>query len=141
MRNSLCLLCLLAAILCGCVKDTTLDAGQERRVVVEFVLTEDSVQNLYLSLTGEPGEKEAPAVQKAGIRLIDITRSKELNRDIEFLYEYAGRDLYFRTAYTLSKTDREGFATVCDGGKSQAEGWKMLALLPIMPSFSWRVEF
>ena len=162
----------------------------------------------------------------------------------EFLYEYAGRDLYFRTAYTLSKTDREGFATLCDGGKfharfdrrhvlnvqgrwkgfslamtlqsghwenaapityqihipgletdaeyyeginnfqmptvfrldlgyersfhseraehtvnlgvcnvtnhfnpfmlyydTQAEGWKMLALLPIMPSFSWRVEF
>ena len=35
----------------------------------------------------------------------------------EFLYEYVGRDLYFRTAYTLSKTDREGFATICDGGK------------------------
>ena len=82
MRNCHCLLCFVAAILCGCVKDTTLDAGIERRVVVEFVLTEDSVQNLYLSLTGEPGEKEATAVQKAGIRLIDITRSKELNRDI-----------------------------------------------------------
>lgn len=162
----------------------------------------------------------------------------------EFLYEYLGRDIYFRTAYTLSKTDREGFATICDGGKfharfdrrhilnmqgrwkgfsmamtlqsghwengapltyqihipgletdaeyyeginnfqmpavfrldlgyelafrtgrientvnlgvcnvtnhfnpfmlyydAQAEGWKMLALLPVMPNFSWRVEF
>ena len=162
----------------------------------------------------------------------------------EFLYEYVGRDLYFRTAYTLSKTDREGFATICGGGKfnarfdrrhmlnvhgrwkgfslamtlqsghgengapitdqihipgletyaeyyegvnnfhmptvfrldlgyersfhskraehtvnlgvcnvtnhfnpfmlyydPQAEGWKMLALMPVMPSFSWRVEF
>ena len=82
MRNSLCFLCLLAAILCGCVKDTTLDAGLGHRVVVEFVLTDDSVQNLYLSLTGEPGEKVAPLVQEAEIRLIDVTRSKELNRDI-----------------------------------------------------------
>ncbi len=162
----------------------------------------------------------------------------------EFLYEYQSRNLYVRTAYTLSKTDREGFATVCDGGRfharfdrrhilnilgrwkgfslaitlqsghwengaplvydiripdieteaeyydgvnnfhmptvfrldvgyeckfrikrtehtvnlgvcnltnhfnpfmlyydAQAEGWKMLALLPIMPNFSWRVAF
>ncbi|MBO4916789.1 MAG: TonB-dependent receptor plug domain-containing protein [Bacteroidales bacterium] len=38
----------------------------------------------------------------------------------EFLYEYLGRDIYFRTAYTLSKTDREGFATLFDGGKFHA---------------------
>lgn len=38
----------------------------------------------------------------------------------EFLYEFRNRDLYFRTAYTLSKTDREGFATICGGGKFQA---------------------
>ena len=38
----------------------------------------------------------------------------------EFLYEYLGRELYFRTTYTLSKTDREGFATLCDGGKFHA---------------------
>ena len=24
---------------------------------------------------------------------------------------------------------------------AQAEGWKMLALLPVMPNFSWRVAF
>ncbi|MBO4916790.1 MAG: DUF4249 family protein [Bacteroidales bacterium] len=71
-----------AFILCGCVKDTTLDAGLERKVVVEFVLTEDNVQNLYLSLTGEPGEKVVPPVQETEIRLIDVTKSKELNRDI-----------------------------------------------------------
>lgn len=71
-----------AFILCGCVKDTTLDAGLERKVVVEFVLTDDTIQSLYLSLTGEPGEKVAPPVQETEIRLIDVTKSKELNRDI-----------------------------------------------------------
>lgn len=33
----------------------------------------------------------------------------------EFLYEYRGRDLNMRIAYTLSKTTREGFASVNDG--------------------------
>ena len=82
MRNSLSLLCLLVAILCGCVKDTTLDAGLGRKVVVEFVLTDESVQNLYLSISKNPGEVVAPAVREADIKLIDVTRSKELNRDI-----------------------------------------------------------
>ena len=38
----------------------------------------------------------------------------------EILYEYSGRNLYLRACYTLSKTDREGFATICDGGKFHA---------------------
>ena len=84
MGNKSFILCLLALFLAGCVRDTTLDAGLERKVVVEFVLTEDSVQHLYLSLTGEPGEKVAPSVQEAEIKLIDITRSKELNWKNEF---------------------------------------------------------
>ena len=33
----------------------------------------------------------------------------------EFLYEYHGRELNVRAAYTLSKTTREGFASVNDG--------------------------
>ena len=84
MRNRIIIFCFLFFVLGGCVKDTTLDVGLGRKVVVEFVLTEDSVQNLYLSLTGEPGEKVAPSVQEAEIKLIDITRSKELNWSIEF---------------------------------------------------------
>lgn len=84
MRNGLCFLCLLSAILVGCVKDTTLDAGLGRKVVVEFVLTDESVQDLYLSISKDPGEVDAPAVREAEIKLIDVTRSKELNRDIVF---------------------------------------------------------
>lgn len=38
----------------------------------------------------------------------------------EFLYEYLGRELYLRAAYTLSRTDREGFATLCGGEKFNA---------------------
>ena len=38
----------------------------------------------------------------------------------EFLYEYVGKNLYLRASYTLSKTDREGFATINGGGKFNA---------------------
>ena len=66
----------------------------------------------------------------------------------EFLYEYLGRDLYFRTAYTLSKTDREGFATICDGGKFHARfdrrhilnmqgRWKGFSLAMTLQSGHW----
>lgn len=65
--------CLLALILSGCVRDTTLDSGVERRVVVEFVLTEDSIQSLYLSLTRGPGEPAAPVIQEAEIKLINVS--------------------------------------------------------------------
>ena len=67
----------IAIALTGCVRDTTLDPGVERKVVVEFVLTEESVQNLYLSLTRAPGERVAPAIQEADIKLINISRQYE----------------------------------------------------------------
>lgn len=95
MKHNYKLLALLCLLPGGCVKDTTLDAGVERKVVVEFVLTEDSVQNLYLSLTGQPGEKSAPAVQEAEIKLIDETRKSEMTQFVkvkenQWSLEYAG---------------------------------------------------
>ena len=39
---------------------------------------------------------------------------------VEFLYEYFSQDIYFRTTYTLSKTNRSDFATLFDGGKFNA---------------------
>ena len=71
------LVLILAIVLSGCVRDTTLDPGVERKVVVEFVLTEDSVQNLYLFLTKEPGELAAPAIQEAEIKLIKMSDNFE----------------------------------------------------------------
>lgn len=35
---------------------------------------------------------------------------------LEFLHEYQNGDLYARTSYTLSRTDRRGFPGICDGG-------------------------
>ena len=67
----------LSMALSGCVRNTTLDPSVERKVVVEFVLTEDSVQNLYLTLTKEPGELAAPAIQEAEIKLIKMSDNFE----------------------------------------------------------------
>ena len=35
---------------------------------------------------------------------------------LEFLHEYQNGDFYTRTSYTLSRTDRHGFPSICDGG-------------------------
>lgn len=58
----------------------------------------------------------------------DAAASWENNVDVgkgrsyggEFLYEYVNKDIYARVSYTLSKTDRMGFATIYDGGKFNA---------------------
>ena len=60
MKNRLFTLCVPLLVMGGCVKGIIFDTRLERKVVVEFVLTDDSIENLYLSLTGEPGEKVAP---------------------------------------------------------------------------------
>ena len=77
---------------------------------------------------------------------VDIGRGNSYGG--EFLYEYLGKNLYFRTAYTLSKTDREGFATVCDGGEFHARfdrrhilnvlgRWKGVSLAMTLQSGHW----
>ena len=66
----------------------------------------------------------------------------------EFLYEYTGRNLYCRASYTLSKTDREGFETICDGDKFHARfdrrhiinmlgQWKGFSLAVTLQSGHW----
>ena len=86
---------LLALQLCGCVRETTLDAGLPRKVVVEFVLTDENVQNLYLSLTGEPGETVSSAVGEAEIKLLDVSQNMEMDQfvrvaDNQWTLEYSG---------------------------------------------------
>lgn len=71
------LVLILAIALSGCVRDATLNPSVERKVVVEFVLTEDSVQSLYLSLTRIPGEGVAPVIQEADIKLINVSKPSE----------------------------------------------------------------
>lgn len=90
------LLFLLCLALNGCVKGSALQAELERKVVVEFVLTEESVQNLYLSLTKEPGESAAPVIQKAEIKLINVSDRFEPERlfakvaDNQWSLDYSG---------------------------------------------------
>ena len=68
-------LILLASLLLAnssCVKDIYLDAGEKPKVVVECVLTEDPVQELYLSYTKGVSQKEAEPLLEAEARLIDL---------------------------------------------------------------------
>lgn len=95
MAYNYCILCVLVLALNGCVKDTTLDDGLGRRVVVEFVLSDDDVQNLYLSLTKGPGEEVAPAISGADIKLTDISNGVEMEHfvkvvDDKWILDYSG---------------------------------------------------
>ena len=47
----------------------------------------------------------------------DLYQGNGLSYGAEFLYEYCGRELYARASYTLSKTDRSGFACMNDGAE------------------------
>ncbi len=85
----------LALFLSGCVKVTTLDAELENKVVVEFILTTGSVQDLYLSLTKGPGEKEPSPLEDAEIKLIDVSLGVEKDRfvkvgDNHWTLDYSG---------------------------------------------------
>lgn len=66
----------------------------------------------------------------------------------EFLYEFQGKDIYARAAYTISKTTRSGFAGVNDGGEFHARfdrthilnaifQWKGLSAALTMQSGNW----
>lgn len=57
----------------GCVKETTLDAGGEREVVVECVLSDTEVQELRLSYTFGASKIEATPVTEARAQLADLT--------------------------------------------------------------------
>ena len=69
------ILILLASLLLGsssCIKDIYLDSGEKPKVVVECVLTEGPLQELYLSYTKEVSQKEADPLLEADARLIDL---------------------------------------------------------------------
>lgn len=71
---------LLPVILCSCVKDIIMDAGEEPQVVVECVLSEDPVQTLYLSFTKGASRTEVPVLQEAEAVLTDLTEGGEAGR-------------------------------------------------------------
>ena len=74
MKKSFLILLASMLILSSCVKDVFLDAGEKPKVVVECVLTEDPVQELYLSYTKGVSQKEAEPLLEAEARLIDLEK-------------------------------------------------------------------
>ena len=50
----------------------------------------------------------------------DVDLGKGSSYGVEFLYEYQGDELYAYASYTLSRTTREGFMSICDGSPFHA---------------------
>lgn len=78
----------------------------------------------------------------------NVEQGKGTSYGGEFLYEYQGKNLYTRIAYTLSKTDRKGFPSVYDGGSYHARfdrthvlnvtaQWKGISATFILQSGQW----
>ena len=65
-------LCLLY-IITSCVRDVILDAGEAPQVVVECVMSNDSIQKLNLCFTKGASKKEAKPLTEADAVLTDIT--------------------------------------------------------------------
>lgn len=88
------ILSFIVLFLNGCVRDTTLDSGVERKLVVEFILDNEGPQDLYLSITRRPGETAAPIVQDAEIKLRDLNTGYEgsfvREDDIHWTLDYLG---------------------------------------------------
>ena len=71
--------------LSSCVKDVFLDAGEKPKVVVECILTDDPVQELYLSFTKSVSQKEVDPLLEAEARLTDLD-----NYNYSVSFDYAG---------------------------------------------------
>ncbi len=59
----------------SCVRDTTLDAGENPQIVVDCILSDDDVQELYICFTKGASKKEAESLTEAVATLIDLTES------------------------------------------------------------------
>lgn len=68
---------IISLLLClsytSCVRDVILDAGEAPQVVVECVISNDSIQKLYLNFTKGASKKEAKPLTEADAVLTDIT--------------------------------------------------------------------
>ena len=69
-----------AVVATSCVKDVFLDAMEEPQVVVECVLTDESVQTLHLVYTKGASRVEAPDLPEAEAVLTDLTDGKKVGR-------------------------------------------------------------
>lgn len=62
----------------SCVRDVVLDAGENPQVVVECVMSNDTIQKLYLCFTKGASREEAKPLTDAVATLIDLTDEKPI---------------------------------------------------------------
>lgn len=72
-----------ALLLPSCVRDVVLDAGENVQVAVECVMSNDSIQKLYLSFTKGASREEAEPLTEAVSTLIDLTESKTVGQFVK----------------------------------------------------------
>ena len=69
--------------LTSCVRDVILDAGENPQVVVDCILSNDNVQNLYLCFTKGASRDEADPLTEAAATLIDLTESRTVGQFVK----------------------------------------------------------
>ena len=62
----------------SCVRDVVLDAGENPQVVVECIMSNDTIQKLYLNFTKGSSRQEAEPLTEAIATLIDLTDEKPI---------------------------------------------------------------
>ena len=62
----------------SCVRDVILDAGENPQVVVECIMSNDTIQKLYLNFTKGSSRQEAEPLTEAIATLIDLTDEKPI---------------------------------------------------------------
>lgn len=72
-----------ASLLTSCVREVVLDAGEDPQVVVECVLSNDDVQELYLNFTKGASRDKTESLTEAVANLIDITESQIVGQFIK----------------------------------------------------------
>lgn len=84
MKRFLILIATLAlACLTSCVRDVSLDAGESPQVIVDCILSNDDVQELYLCFTKGASRQEAEPLTEAVATLIDLTESKTVGEFVK----------------------------------------------------------
>lgn len=67
----------------SCVRDVVLDAGEKPQVVVECVMSNDTIQKLYLCFTKGASREEAEPLTDAVATLIDLTESNTVGQFVK----------------------------------------------------------
>ena len=124
-----CVLLAMASLLTSCVREVVLDAGEDPQVVVECVLSNDDVQELYLNFTKGASRDKTESLTEAVANLIDITESQIVGQFIKT----GGGDLW-----TLRYTPVSGHDYRLE---VQVPGYDLIYAEDTMPDVNIRAEW